>query len=209
VLTDPAPVLGEPNISVASLRNRSAASSKDSASCARIMRLGTLAGLAANLRKLSRGTIDRSVHRDALSAAALPFEATPLPPRVFVGPAELPLCAALMVGGSISRHPPPTDLSFCRCAPNRQRAIIFLRDDSALVACGSARTPASPLWFLFNVAALQTASELHLWRRNSSACSRSIMAGGTSSHGIGRLSNEVTATFATQRVHSPRYKYKG
>jgi hypothetical protein len=127
----------------------------------------------------------------------------------YVGPAEFPLCAALIRGGSISRHPPPTGLSFCRCAPNRQRAIIFLRDDSALVACGSARTPASPLWFLFNVAALQTASELHLWRRNSSACSRSIMAGGTSSHGIGRLSNEVTATFATQRVHSPRYKYKG
>jgi hypothetical protein len=120
----------------------------------------------------------------------------------YVDPAEFPLCAALIRGGSISRHPPPTDLSFCRCAPNRQRAIIFLRDDSALVACGSARTPASPLWFLFNVAALQTASELHLWRRNSSACSRSIMAGGTSSHGIGRLSNEVTATFATQRVHS-------
>ena len=49
------------------------------------------------------------MHRDALSAAALRFEATPLPPRVFVGPSELPLCAALMVGGSISHHPPPTE----------------------------------------------------------------------------------------------------
>ena len=49
------------------------------------------------------------MHRDALSATALPFEATPLPPRVFVGPAELPLCAALIRGGSISRHPPPTE----------------------------------------------------------------------------------------------------
>src|SRR5882672_945434 len=57
----------------------------------------------------SRGTSDRSVHRDALSAAALCFEATPLPPRVFVDPAELPLCAALIRGGSISRHPPPTE----------------------------------------------------------------------------------------------------
>ena len=56
----------------------------------------------------SRGTSDRSVHRDALSAAALRLEATPLPPRVFVDPAELPLCAALIRGGSISRHPPPT-----------------------------------------------------------------------------------------------------
>lgn len=49
------------------------------------------------------------MHRGALSTAALPFEATPLPPRVFVGPAELPLCAALIRGGSISRHPPPTE----------------------------------------------------------------------------------------------------
>ena len=48
------------------------------------------------------------MHRDALSAAALLFEATPPPPRVFVAPAEIPLCTALIRGGSISRHPPPT-----------------------------------------------------------------------------------------------------
>jgi hypothetical protein len=28
----------------------------------------------------------------------------------YVDPAEFPLCAALIRGGSISRHPPPTDL---------------------------------------------------------------------------------------------------
>src|SRR5216684_5683874 len=65
----------------------------------------------------SRGTSDRSVHRDALSAAALCFEAAPLPPRIFVGPAELPLCAALIRGGSISRHPPPTEAFSERLSP--------------------------------------------------------------------------------------------
>jgi hypothetical protein len=58
--------------------------------------------------KTSRGTIDRSVHRDALSEAAWSFEAAPPPLQDLRSPAELPLCAALMVGGSISRLPPPT-----------------------------------------------------------------------------------------------------
>ncbi|SRR5258708_2343482 len=56
-------------------------------------------------KSTSRGTIDRSVHRDALSAATFYFEAAPPSRQVFVDPAELPLCAALMVGGSISRLP--------------------------------------------------------------------------------------------------------
>jgi hypothetical protein len=98
----------------------------------------------------SRGTSDRSVHRDALSAAALRFEATPLPPRVFVGPAELPLCAALIRGGSISCHPPPTEPLNGPLMPANIHALLVPQ------------------------------------------------AGGTSGHGIGHFSNEVTVTFATQ-----------
>jgi hypothetical protein len=35
-----------------------------------------------------------------------------------------------------------------------------------------------------------------------------VYAGGTSGHGIGHLSNEVTATFAIQRVHSQEMNTK-
>jgi hypothetical protein len=76
---------------------------------------------------------------------------------------------------------------------------IFLRDPSALVTCGSARKSASPLWFLFHVAALRPLAS-YIWKRTSSTYSRSIMAGGTSGRGIGHFSNEVTAIFATRAI---------
>jgi hypothetical protein len=60
----------------------------------------------AALKKTSRGTSDRSVHRMLLLVAAFCFEATPPPLQTLI-PAEFRLCAAL-VGGSISHHPPPT-----------------------------------------------------------------------------------------------------
>ena len=64
-------------------------------SCSCCKRLSTQVGFAAQY-KISRGTIIESVHRGALSAAAFCFETAPLPRQVFTGPAELPLCTALV-----------------------------------------------------------------------------------------------------------------
>jgi hypothetical protein len=47
--------------------------------------------------KTSRGTCNRSVHRDALSAAAFRFEATPPPPGLRWSGRASWLCAALFV----------------------------------------------------------------------------------------------------------------
>jgi len=54
-------------------------------------------GLQPRVIHQRRGTLDRSVHGDALSSAAWYLEATPPPLKVFVDPAELPLCTALIV----------------------------------------------------------------------------------------------------------------
>jgi len=71
---------------------------------------GTQAGFTAHVQTSVGEQLSRACIGAHYLIAAFCIETTPLPRQVFTGPAELPLCTALIRGGSISRIPPPTGI---------------------------------------------------------------------------------------------------
>lgn len=107
---------------------------------------------------LSRGTSDRSAYRDALSFAAFCIEATPPLRKDLRSPAELQLCTRV-VGGSISHHPPPTEIYW----PGNQRLRLVASNHLRLLSQPFSPNEVSALFttdrFFIYAAALQTALE--------------------------------------------------
>jgi len=106
--------------------------------------------------------------------------------RGCVDPAELPLCAALFRGGSISRHPPPTENLV------REQSDCGWWARTTVIALQQSLTEVSAIYAtdrMFEDITIHAGLIKPQWAK---------VCWGYTQLQLGRLSNEVTVAFATQ-----------